>query len=236
MRSVIKKLIRPVFKALQYTSLMQAIEEELEVQSYSGITSRHYEYPFAVSELLALSKKRKIIKVLDAGSYGSPLALIIAALGFKVAGADIIPWNIQFSNYIHKIEDLKSLTFEDNHFDAITAISTMEHCGLPRFGEAVVKEGDIIGVRELYRVLKPGGYLILTVPYASKASVYQNKHRIYDKFRFKKLIGKMVVKKERFFAPIDDPRIFKPCTKKEIEAFRSQNGSFGVICVVCKKI
>lgn len=235
MRSIIKKLTRPIFKTLQYTPLMQAIEEELEIQSYSGVTSRHYEYPFAISELVALNKKKKITKVLDAGSYGSPLALIIASLGFNVVGVDLIPWNIEFPNYTHAVEDLKALIFGNDYFDAITAVSTMEHCGLPRFGEQKVEDGDIKAMRELYRVLKPSGYLILTVPYASNSAVYQNKHRIYDKKRFKRLIGKLVIKKQLFFTPIADPRIFKPSTKKETETFRSQNGSFGIICVVCKK-
>jgi|Napbiome12C3dose_1001474.scaffolds.fasta_scaffold00008_68 SAM-dependent methyltransferase len=235
MRSTVKKFIRPIFRKLQYTSLMQAVEEELEMQSYSGVTSRHFEYPFTISELVALSRKKKINKVLDAGSYGSPLALMIASLGFNVVGADIIPWNIQFPDYTHAVEDLKALTFKNDHFDLVTAVSTMEHCGLSRFGEQEIENGDIKGARELFRVLKPGGDLILTVPYARNYSVYQNKHRIYDKKRFKRLLGKFTIKKERFFAPIDDSRVFRPCSKREIESFRSQNGSFGVICVVCRK-
>jgi SAM-dependent methyltransferase len=235
MRNVIRQTIRPIFKTLQYTALMQAVEEEFEIQSYSGATSRHFEYPFGISELVELNKKSSIKSVLDAGSYGSPFALILAGLGFKVTGVDLIDWDIVFPNYQHVVGDLKSLPFDDNQFDAITSISTMEHLGLPRFGEKVIKDGDVMGVKDLVRVLKPGGFLVLTVPYAQNSALYQNKHRVYNKSSFKRLIGKLVVKKERFFAPIDDPRMFRPCTKQEIESFKSVNGSHGVICIIGQK-
>ena len=211
---------------------MQAVEEELEIQSYSGVNSRHFEYPFGISELLALRKKVNIEEVLDAGSYGSHFGLILASLGFKVTGIDLTPWDIEFPNYTHFIADLKALPFDDNHFDAISAISTIEHCGLPRYGDKIDKNGDILAIKEIVRVLKKGGYLILTVPYAANSSIYQNKHRVYNKRSFKKLIGKIKIIRQSFFAPVSDPRIFRPCREKQIEEFRSQNGSHGVICIV----
>lgn len=236
MRALIKSIIRPIYKKLQYTSFIQAVEEEFEIQSYSGTTSRHFEYPFGIKELVSLSKKEKIQKVLDAGSYGSPFALIVASLGFKVFGIDLIPWIINFPGYTHVVADLKKLSFDENYFDVITAMSTIEHCGLPRFDEKSVKDGDIKSVKELYRVVKLGGFLILTVPFASNSALYQNKHRVYNRKTFTRLIGKFHIIKTEYFAPIIDSRTFQPCTKKQIELFKSVNGSHGVICIVAQKI
>lgn len=52
--------------------------------------------------------------------------------------------------------DAADLPFPDGHFDRVGAISTLEH--LAPFTDALV-------MRELGRVLKPGGRLVLTVPF-----------------------------------------------------------------------
>lgn len=236
MRNLIRQLVRQIYKSLQYTPLIQAVEEEFEIQSYSGITSRHFEYPFGIGEVVTLSKKKKINNILDAGSFGSPFGLILAELGFNVVGVDILPWDIKFPRFTQVTADLKDLPFDDNSFDVITSISTMEHCGLPRFSEKLERYGDIKGMRELYRVVKVGGYCILTVPYTGKGGLYQNKHRVYDPKTFPKLIGKFNIVKQKFFGPIIEPGVFQPCTKKEIESLVSVRGSHGVICIVLKKL
>jgi len=60
---------------------------------------------------------------------------------------DIIP------GYAMEIQDLRDLTFEDNKFDLIWASHVLEH----------IKE-DNLALSEIYRVLKPNGYVVLQVP------------------------------------------------------------------------
>lgn len=52
-----------------------------------------------------------------------------------------------------RCEDIQSLTFDDNFFTLITSTAVMEHV-----------EDDQKSFREIYRVLKPQGYYIFTVP------------------------------------------------------------------------
>jgi SAM-dependent methyltransferase len=66
------------------------------------------------------------------------------------------------------VANLLKLPFKDNSFDAVLCTQVLEHINLP---------GDF--VKELYRVLKPGGNLYLTAPQGFK------EHQLpYDFFRY----------------------------------------------------
>jgi cyclopropane fatty-acyl-phospholipid synthase-like methyltransferase len=54
------------------------------------------------------------------------------------------------------VADARDTGLADGEFDYISLISTIEH---------VEGDGDSAGMQELARVLKPGGRLVLTVPY-----------------------------------------------------------------------
>ncbi len=172
---------------------------------------------------------------MDAGPTGSLFPLIAASLGIKVTGIDILPWDIQFKNYTHLLADLKKIPIESNYFDLVSSISTMEHLGLPRFGETPDKDADIKGMKELIRVLKPKGHIILTVPFG-KPIIFQNKHRVYDKKALKKLIGNLKIVKQEFFAPVDNILTFRPCTQEEVFLVDTKTGTYGVNCIVAQKI
>jgi len=58
-------------------------------------------------------------------------------------------------NYLTECLDAKKMHYEDNNFDRIVSISVIEH---------VNNNGDSEVMREMWRVLKPGGHLILTFP------------------------------------------------------------------------
>jgi SAM-dependent methyltransferase len=55
------------------------------------------------------------------------------------------------------IQDARSLQYAANQFDVVYSMSVLEHIE----GES----GDAEGVREMVRVLKPGGLLLLSVPF-----------------------------------------------------------------------
>lgn len=58
-----------------------------------------------------------------------------------------------FPNESFKQTDLENLPFQDNFFDAVLSLETLEHTPNPS-----------IFLKELYRVLRPGGQLVMSVP------------------------------------------------------------------------
>jgi SAM-dependent methyltransferase len=68
------------------------------------------------------------------------------------------------------VADLRELPFADAQFDATLCISTLEHIGMDNqvyfdsSGQRVDEQGDLTALRELGRVTKPGGRVLVTVP------------------------------------------------------------------------
>ena len=92
---------------------------------------------------------------------------------------DYRPANIHLSNLKCGAADLCRLEFEDQSLQSLSCMHTIEHIGLGRYGDPLDANGDKNALRELERVLAPGGYLIIVVP-VGKPRIQFNAHRIYD--------------------------------------------------------
>jgi SAM-dependent methyltransferase len=78
----------------------------------------------------------------------------------------------------YTFQDLRSTCFRDAFFDHVVSLSTLEHVGLDnaRFytNHAPAKRdpaGYVAAVREMARILRPGGRLYLSVPYGRYADL-----------------------------------------------------------------
>ena len=110
--------------------------------------------------------QRSRIEILDIGFGVGTLLKILTRRGFKTSGIEISEASIIKLNKeleAQKIDtnimkgDILALPFSDNYFDIVVALEVLEHTvDLPR------------AAKELNRVLKPGGILIISTPYRQK--------------------------------------------------------------------
>lgn len=130
--------------------------------------------------------------VLDAGCSTSPIGKKLVNRGCAVYGIDVNPDAVAIAKYFGvfaSVCPVEELTFQDNFFDYCLAFELLEHLYNPEDG-----------LRELQRVLRPGGKLIGSSPYPygkfSVASKFQSfwHHQDFTPESLKALL-------EKFFKP-----------------------------------
>jgi SAM-dependent methyltransferase len=141
-----------------------------------GIDERIVEYPWLISRL-----PQKGGTLLDAGSALNfkPLMMLPVLMEKTVHVVTLHPESNCFwqSGVSYEFADLRDLPFKENYFDQIACISTLEHVGLntemyTSERVEVLQKGDYkLGASELWRVLKPGGHLYLTMPFGKPCSL-----------------------------------------------------------------
>lgn len=75
--------------------------------------------------------------------------------------------------------DLLNLPFENDSVTSLSCMHTIEHIGMGRYGEPIDPMGDLKAIKELIRVVTPGGSLLFVTPIGGEARIEWNAHRIY---------------------------------------------------------
>jgi SAM-dependent methyltransferase len=114
------------------------------------------------------SRTRALINLMDAIPLGRDLSLLDIGCGAgnmmhhlnrygHVKGVEIDPRPVAVAHQrgydVEQGDASHGLTYEDATFDVVTALDVIEH-----------NQDDISMLREAYRVLKPGGHIVITVP------------------------------------------------------------------------
>jgi SAM-dependent methyltransferase len=137
-----------------------------------GANERVVEIPWLLAEQPAG-------RTLDAGAalnhaeflrYVQPLVEELHIVNLVYEGTAYVARHISYV-----FSDLRTLPYRDGYFDTVASISTLEHIGMDNtgYGTAVSRAADPLAetdlaVRELVRVLSPGGKLLITVPYGRR--------------------------------------------------------------------
>jgi ubiquinone/menaquinone biosynthesis C-methylase UbiE len=148
-------------------SVKDAIKEKYdrEVDKYDSIfitkAGKHF-----IKRKLKIAKSYKFIEsgqnILEVGSATGVFSFEYEKLGVKLTSIDLSPENIKWaenkakannSSIDFKVADVENLPFEDNSFDGILSFSTLRY--VPDIDKAM---------KEIYRVVKPGGYIIIDFP------------------------------------------------------------------------
>jgi SAM-dependent methyltransferase len=148
--------------------------ERLQTNVYNEIMIEHL-HRYSIAQDLCTQKI--VLDIACGEGYGSNLIAVKAA---KVIGVDIDADVIESAKSKYKRNNLQyclgsadKIPCQDNFFDAVVSFETIEHHN---------KHQEMLS--EIKRVLKPGGFLLISTP---DKSIYTDKKKNSNKFHVKEL-------------------------------------------------
>lgn len=151
----------------------------------AGLSERIIEYPFAIHTLLSAQSVRKVLIV---GCYGDLLTTLLPTLGFEAYGIDPKFVPVVYEGFNYTRADIRATEFPDQFFDAVVAISTIEHVGLA-YNDL---NGDSKALTEIKRITKDNGLVVVTTPITDKMKI-DTLERFYDRSSLMKLLENLTI-------------------------------------------
>lgn len=148
---------------------------------------RHYTYhPAWAAQILMRTKPAEHVDISSILAFATMISAFIPTRFY-----DFRPAPLDLPGLSCSSADLTALPFADGSVGSLSCMHVIEHIGLGRYGDPLDADGDLKAIRELVRVLAPGGNLLVVTP-VGRARVQFNAHRIYDHEEF-----------ARAFAPLE---------------------------------
>ncbi len=133
----------------------------------------------------------------DVGSHNKFVALLSKVVPTTMV--DIRPLSLSLKSVKFIEGSILEMPFDDDSCESISTICVVEHIGLGRYGDPLDPEGTAKALRELIRILAPGGHLFLSVPIDDTDYTCFNGQRVFREETFLqmcaplKLVGKCYI-------------------------------------------
>lgn len=220
-------LVRSLWR--KFYSKLKGKLKPLELSSkLERVPERIVEYPFVFKHVTKLKEGR----ILDVGCYGSYLLTELASLGYEVYGIDIRQFPVQYPNVKFIKGNICKTKFPNAFFDMIIAVSTIEHIGIKEpYGDVEDLEGDKKTVKEMTRILKPAGKMLITVPYGKSGT--ETPYRVYNELSLKELLSGLKIENIEYFALKNG--YWLPTSKVEAEKIETSKRANAVVLLKLAK-
>ena len=181
------------------------------------------EYAFAVKVMAGGAGRVLEVGCVDAHNC---LPTVFAGLGYETHAVDIRDFKVEYPNLTFSRQDITEISYPDAFFDAVLAISVVEHIGLKgRYGVSLgAPSGDRKAIDAMIRVLKPEGRLVVTVPYGRHYKIVDSIHRIYDGAHLREqLFAGLRIRKEEY-AVRDEKKSWILASKEMADRIEARSG------------
>jgi SAM-dependent methyltransferase len=157
---------------------------------------RHYVYHLGwAARVIAETRPAEHVDVSSSVLFNAVLSAFV-----PVTFCEYHPPNMELDGLTPRSADLRALPFGDDSVRSLSCLHVVEHVGLGRYGGPLDPDGDLKAMRELRRVLAPGGQLLLAVP-VGRPVLRFNAHRVYSYQNILDGVGDLVLKE---FALVPD--------------------------------
>ena len=124
-------------------------------ENFSPASHYFYQGIWAFERIYKLNPDKHI----DVGSKAEFISYLTAIT--NVEFVDIRPLDVPYLKNFKSIEgSILQMPYEDNSIKSLSSLHVAEHIGLGRYGDPLDPGGTVKAVKELVRVLAPGGNLV----------------------------------------------------------------------------
>lgn len=139
-------------------NILKTVENLIEKQEEKYFWTHEDRYHFILEQIQRTAKEKKL-KILDIGCFPYHIGKAVELLGHEVFGISSYHEPIKQKNVTILNAEKDKFPYENNSFDMVLLNEVIEH--LP--------QSPIIALKEIHRVTKKGGYIMITTPNISRS-------------------------------------------------------------------